>query len=275
MTAPIARSTRSWSRFRYPDTLIGFGIQLAVLVFIAYAAVHLDVKFERLSELFARVWTLLAERYWPPNLNLLTTPRYLRAVLDTMQMAYLGLLFGILFAMPLAWFSARNVTPSRRLLYPAARLIVMACRAVHEMIWTILFVSILGFGLLAGVIALTLFCIGFAAKLFAEEVEAIDPGPVEAIRASGANELQVFVYAVLPQVRVAWTGIAIYTWDVAFRAATVVGFFGAGGMGWYLQRYVQQLDNQRVAAVLLSIVALVLVSEIASAFARARIARGS
>ena len=266
---------RRWSRFRYPDTLISFAIQLAVLVFIAYSAVHLDVKFERLAELFSRVWALLAERYWPPNLNLLTTPRFLRAVLDTMEMAYLGMLFGVLFAIPLAWFSARNVTPSRRVLYPAARLIVMACRAVHEMIWTILFVSILGFGMLAGVIALTLFCIGFAAKLFAEEVEAIDPGPVEAIRANGANELQVFVYAVLPQVRTAWTGIVIYTWDVAFRAATVVGFFGAGGMGWYLQRYVQQLDNQRVAAVLLSIVALVLVSEITSAVARARIARGS
>lgn len=274
---PRARAAppRHWSRFRFPDSLIGFGIQLAVLVFIGYAAVHLDVKFERLAELLSRVWALLADRYWPPNLNLLTTPRYLNAVLDTVQMAYLGLVFGVLFAAPLAWCAARNVTPSPRVLYPAARLIVMACRAVHEMIWTILFVSILGFGMLAGVIALTLFCIGFASKLFAEEVEAIDPGPVEAIRASGANELQVFVYAVLPQVRVAWTGIVIYTWDVAFRAATVVGFFGAGGMGWYLQRYVQQLDNQRVAAVLLSIVALVLVSEVASALARARIARGS
>ncbi|MBL8699719.1 MAG: phosphonate ABC transporter, permease protein PhnE [Alphaproteobacteria bacterium] len=268
-----AQPRRSWSRFRYPDTLVGFGIQLAVLVFIGYSAVHLDVKFERLAELFSRVWSLLAERYWPPSTGLLTTPRYLRAVLDTVEMAYLGLVFGVLLAAPLAWCAARNVTPGPRLLYPAARLIVMACRAVHEMIWTILFVSILGFGMLAGVLALTLFCIGFAAKLFAEEVEAIDPGPVEAMRASGANELQVFVFAVLPQVRVAWTGITIYTWDVAFRAATVVGFFGAGGMGWYLQRYVQQLDNQRVAAVLLSIVALVLVSEIASAVARARIAR--
>ena len=276
-TTPTARPAppRHWSRFRFPDSLIGFGIQLAVLVFIGYSAVHLDVKFERLAELLSRVWVLLADRYWPPNLGLLTTPRYLNAVLDTVQMAYLGLVFGVLFAAPLAWCAARNVTPGPRVLYPVARLIVMACRAVHEMIWTILFVSILGFGMLAGVIALTLFCIGFASKLFAEEVEAIDPGPVEAIRASGANELQVFVYAVLPQVRVAWTGIVIYTWDVAFRAATVVGFFGAGGMGWYLQRYVQQLDNQRVAAVLLSIVALVLVSEIASALARARIARGS
>ena len=76
------------------------------------------------------------------------------------------------------------------------------------------------------------------------------------------------LYAVLPQVRVAWTGIAIYTWDVAFRAATVVGFFGAGGMGWYLKRNVQQLETERVAAILLSIIALVIVAEVFSRVAR-------
>src|SRR3546814_5840426 len=79
------------------------------------------------------------------------------------------------------------------------------------------------------------------------------------MRAAGANSFQVFVWAVLPQVRVAFTGIAIYTWDVAFRAATVVGFFGGGGMGWYLKRNIQQLENYRVGAIILSIIALVLV----------------
>jgi phosphonate transport system permease protein len=78
-------------------------------------------------------------------------------------------------------------------------------------------------------------------------------------------------YAVLPQVRVAWTGISIYTWDVAFRAATVVGFFGAGGMGWYLKRNVQQLDTERVVAILLSIVVLVVIAEFISAWARDRV----
>lgn len=272
--ATSPRPRREWSRFRYPDTLVSSGIQLVVLVFIAYSAVHLDVRFERLAELLQRVWNLLADRYWPPNLTLLQVPRFQSAVVDTVIMAYLGLVFGVLLAAPLAWCASRNVTPSPRILYPAARLVVMSCRAVHEMIWTILFVSILGFGMLAGVLALTLFCVGFAAKLFAEEVEAIDPGPVEAMRAAGANELQVFIFAVMPQVRVAWTGISIYTWDVAFRAATVVGFFGAGGMGWYLQRYVQQLDNRRVAAVLITIVVLVSISEVVSAWARNRIARG-
>ena len=156
---------------------------------------------------------------------------YMSYVVETIQMAYLGALFGLLMAIPLGWFGSFNMTPSRRFIYPLARLITMAFRAVHEMIWAILFVSILGFGMLAGVLALTFFCAGFAGKLFAEEIEAIDMGPVEAMRATGANLFQIMVFGVFPQVRVAFTGIGIYTWDVAFRAATVVGFVGAGGMG--------------------------------------------
>jgi len=268
---PVER--RKWSRFRYPDTLISFGVQLGVLVFLGVSLVYMDVRLERLLEFGQRFVALIADRYYPPELSLLSEARYLQAILDTMQMAYLGTLFGLLLAAPLAWFASFNMTPNRRFLYPFGRLAIMGCRAVHEMIWTILLVSILGFGMLAGALALTLFCIGFAGKLMSEEIEAIDNGQVEAIRATGANELQVFAYAVLPQVRVAWTGIAIYTWDVAFRAATVVGFFGAGGMGWYLQRYVQQLESQRVAAVLISIVLLVTVSEVVSAWARARVAQ--
>ena len=188
-------------------------------------------------------------------------------------MAYLGALFGLLLAMVLAWFAAFNVTPSKRFVYPLGRLAIMAARSVHEMIWAIIFVTILGFGMLPGVMALTMFAIGFAGKLFAEEIEAIDRGQVEALRSTGASNIQVMIYAVLPQVRVAWTGIAIYTWDVVFRAATVVGFFGAGGMGWYLRRNVQQLESERVAAILLSIIVLVVISEIVSAWARYRVSR--
>lgn len=198
-----ARPVRTWSRYRYPESLIRFLVLLAALVFVGYAFVYLDVRLERLLELFSRLGTLLAERYYPPDFAFLATPRYLVSILDSMQMAYLGALIGILLAVPLAWFSSYNVTPSRRVLYPAARLIIMGCRAVHEMIWTILFVSILGFGMLAGTLALSLFCLGFAGKLFSEEIEAIDKGQVEAIRATGAGHLQVFVFAVLPQVRVA------------------------------------------------------------------------
>ncbi|MCV6589032.1 MAG: phosphonate ABC transporter, permease protein PhnE [Marinobacterium sp.] len=262
-----------WQRYRYPQSLIQFTLVLLALSALAYSIHFLNIDLQRLLSVFGRVGEVLAERYFPPDLAYISQPGYLQSVIESIQMAYLGAILGMLLAVPLAWFAAWNVTPARRWLYPLARLAIMGSRSVHEMIWTILFVTVLGFGMLPGVCALVMFCIGFAGKLFAEEIEVIDMGQVEAMQANGANPLQTFMYAVWPQVRTAWTGIAIYTWDVAFRAATVVGFFGAGGMGWYLKRNVQQLETERVAAILLSIVLLVLVSELISAWARHRLSR--
>lgn len=257
----------------YPKSLIRYVVLLLVLLFLVYAIDYLNIPLERFFSMFGKLGKLLSERYYPPDIDYILDRDYLHSVLDTMQMAYLGALFGIVLAVPLAWCGAFNMSPSRRYLYPLARLISMFCRAVHETIWTILFVTILSFGMLAGVLALTMFCIGFAAKLLAEEIEGIDLGPVEAIRATGANQLQVMAFGVWPQIRVAFTGIAIYTWDVAFRAATVVGFFGAGGMGWYLKRNVYQIESERVAAILISIIVLVMISEAVSAWARAKVAK--
>lgn len=262
-----------WNRFKFPSSLYKWGGVLLALTFLSYSIVYLNIPLERFLTMFGRVGDLLTDRYYPPEIDYVLQPDYLSSVVDTIQMAYLGALFGMLLAVPLGWFGSYNMTPSRRFVYPVARLVTMSARAVHETIWAILFVTILGFGMMAGVFALTMFCIGFAGKLFAEEIEAIDMGPVEAIRSTGANELAVMVYAVFPQVRVAFTGIGIYTWDVAFRAATVVGFFGAGGMGWYLKRNVLQIETLRVSAILLSIIVLVLLSEVISAWARARVAK--
>jgi len=256
-----------------PDGLWRYATLVGVLAVVAWSIERLNIDLDRLPGLMGRMGATLAQRYFPPNVAHVVQPDYLHSVLETLEMSYLATVFGIVLAIPLAWFASQNVSPSRRVGYPVARLIIMACRSVHEMIWTILLVAILGFGMLPGVIALTLFCIGFAGKLFAEAIEAIDGGPVEAMRAAGANAAQVFVYAVLPQVRVAWTGTSIYTWDVVFRAATVVGFFGAGGMGWYLRESVQRIASQDVAAIILSIIVVVVAAELLSAWLRGRVAR--
>lgn len=268
---PVIRPARTWSRYSTSETLVRQGTVLAILVFLGYSLYFLDVDVSRLLGAFGGMYTVIAQRYCPPDISYVADRGYLSAILATLQMSFLGATVGVLLAIPLAWFSAYNVTPSRRYLFPLGRLGVISCRAIHETIWTILFVSVLGFGMLAGVSALTMFCIGFAGKLFADEIEAVDKGPIHAIRAAGGNELQVFLWAVVPQVRVAFTGIAIYTWDVAFRAATVVGFFGGGGMGWYLKRNIQQLENTKVSAIILSIIGVVLVAEFISGWLRARV----
>ncbi len=264
---------REWSRFKYPQSLINYGILLGILLFFTYSVHYLNIPLERILGMFGRLGDVLANRYYPPDLEYIIDKGFLGAIVETIQMAYLGALFGLLMAIILGWFAAYNVSPSRRYIYPLARLLAMGCRSVHEMIWAILFVTILGFGMLPGVLALTMFSIGFAGKLFAEEIESINMGEVEAIRAMGGTHLQVFVFGVFPQVRVAFTGIAIYTWDVAFRAATVVGFVGAGGMGWYLKRNIMQIETERTAAILLSIIVLVVISEFVSAWARSRVSR--
>ena len=263
----------TWSRFRYPQSLYKYIALLGSLAFLAWSIEYLGIDLERLPGLLGRMGEMLARRYVPPNVGHVINAEYWHTVVETLQMSYFATVIGLATAVPLAWFAAWNVTPSRRFLHKPARLIIMACRSVHEMIWTIILVMVLGFGMLPGALALTLYCIGFAGKLFSESIEAIRPGQVEAIRATGANQLQVFVYAVLPQVRVAWTGISIYSWDVCFRAATVVGFFGAGGMGWYLRESVQRVASKDVAAILLSIIVVVILSELLSAWLRKHIAK--
>lgn len=262
-----------WKRLRPANLLYRLLAVLATAGFVWWSLGVLRIDIDRLPGLFGRIADVLGTRYWPPDLAHVLQPDFIDAIIDTFQMSYVATVVGLLLAVPLSWFASVNMTPSRRVLYPICRLIVMACRSVHEMIWTIVLVAIVGFGMLPGTIAMTLFCIGFGGKLMAEAIEAIREGPVEAIRATGAGHLQTFVFAVMPQVRVAWAGIAIYTWDVVFRASTVVGFFGAGGMGHYLRESVQKVESRQVSAIILTIVGIVIVAELLSAWARARFAR--
>lgn len=267
----VSATRRRWSRYRHPQSTIRFVVLLAVLTLLAWSVAFLNIDLARLLGAFPRLAEILATRYFPPDIGYISDADFIRSVIRTLEMSLLGGFFGVVFSIPLAWLAARNITVSRRIAYPFGRFAIMGSRSIHETIWTILFVSVLGFGMLAGTLALTVFCVGFAGKLFSDELEAIDMGPVDAMRSVGASPLQVFQYAVLPQVRVAFTGIAIYTWDVAFRAATVVGFFGGGGMGWYLKRTTQQLESTRVAAILLVVIGLVLIAEIGSGWLRRRI----
>ena len=249
---------------------------VAIILFLSFAVwtvYHLNIPVERMFGMFGRIGHIVFERMMPPDMEYAVQPGILYLVLETIEMTFLGAFAGTMISIFVAWFGAWNVTPDKRLLYPLGRGILVLARSVPVLIWGMLLVAILGFGPMAGVIALTLLTISFAGKLMSEQVEAINMGPVEAMRATGANPIKVFMFGVIPQVEPAWTGIAIYNWDSIFRASTILGFVGAGGLGIYLRMNIQELEYEKAMGVISLIVVLVIVSEVTSHYMRGRFYR--
>ncbi|QJQ97831.1 phosphonate ABC transporter, permease protein PhnE [Halomonas sp. PGE1] len=209
------------------------------------------------SDLISRMlppeWTY-AHRLWKP-------------MWDTMNIATLGTVLGIAMAFPVAFLAARNTTP-HPLVRSAALLIIVSSRSINSLIWAMLLVTILGPGVLAGIIAIALRSIGFVGKLLYEAIEEIHPTPVEAISATGASRLQVMSYGVLPQVLPAFAGISVYRWDINIRESTVLGLVGAGGIGLQLNAAINSLAWNQVSVIFVMIFVTVLVSEWISARVR-------
>jgi phosphonate transport system permease protein len=250
--------------------LIRYFIYLAFLVFLVYGYCHLDLPLERIPKGLLAIGDLIINRMLPPDYKFVSR-KIPYPLLETLAMAVCGAFIGVVLSAPLAWFGAFNLTPNRRILYPLARLAMIVSRSIHEIVWAMLLVSIFGFGPFPGMLVLIIIYIGFAGKLFSENIEAIDMGPVEAMRAVGANRLKEMCIGVLPQVMPVWTGIAIYGWDVALRGSTILGLVGAGGLGTELRASIESLRYQRAGAILIIIICLVSLSELMSIQIRKRV----
>ncbi|MDO3720922.1 phosphonate ABC transporter, permease protein PhnE [Marinobacter sp. chi1] len=190
---------------------------------------------------------------------------------DTFNIATIGTGIAILFGVPMAFLTANNTTPSRYIIRPICMVFIVASRSINSLIWALLTVAILGPGVLAGVVAISLRSIGFFAKLIYEAIEEIDTTPVEAIRATGASPLQVMAYAVWPQVKAIFVGVAVFRWDVNIRHSTVLGLVGAGGIGLQLSSSLNTLAWPQVSLIILAILLTVIFSEAISARIRAHI----
>ncbi|MCB8888342.1 phosphonate ABC transporter, permease protein PhnE [Vreelandella malpeensis] len=190
-----------------------------------------------------------------------------RPMWDTLNIATLGTALGVLMAFPVAFLAARNTTP-HPLVRSLALMIIVSSRSINSLIWAMLLVTIVGPGVLAGIIAIALRSIGFVGKLLYEAIEEIHPTPVEAISATGASRLQVMNYAVLPQVLPAFAGISLYRWDINIRESTVLGLVGAGGIGLALNASINSLAWSQVSVIFVMIFATVIVSEWMSARVR-------
>lgn len=201
----------------------------------------------------------------PPNWAYLNT--LWQALWDTLNIATLGTLLGVVIALPTAFFAARNTTPHPIVRY-LALLVIVGSRSVNALIWALLLVVVLGPGVLAGILAIGLRSIGFTGKLFYEAIEEIDPQPVEAIAATGASAAQILSYGFWPQVMPSIFGVSFYRWDINIRESTVVGLVGAGGIGIQLQASINILRWSQVSSILLVVFLAVFVSEWISATVR-------
>lgn len=211
----------------------------------------------------------LISRMFPPKWEYVH--RLYRALWDTLNIATLGTLLGIIMAFPIAFLAARNTTPSKIFIRPIALFIIAASRSINSLIWALLLVSILGPGILAGIIAIALRSIGFVAKLLYEGIEEINPTSVEALEATGASRKQVINYAILPQILPAFLGISIFRWDINIRESSILGLVGAGGIGLYLSSSLNTLAWPQVTLIIILILATVVVSESISATLRSKL----
>jgi len=187
---------------------------------------------------------------------------------DTLNIATLGTLLGIVLAVPVAFLAARNTTPSRPLVRPLALFVIVASRSINSLIWALRLVSIIGPGILAGIVAIGLRSVGFIAKLLYEAIEETDALQVEAISATGASAAQVVNYAIVPQIMPAFYGITVFRWDINIRESTILGLVGAGGIGLQLQASLNVLAWPQVTFIFIVILATVVFSEWVSAKVR-------
>ncbi|MGE2726382.1 phosphonate ABC transporter, permease protein PhnE [Mycolicibacterium pulveris] len=204
------------------------------------------------------VWALL-ERMLPPRLD--DPGRIGVLAIETLLMAVLGTVLAAIASVPLAFLAARNTTPHPAV-YAVARAFITFCRAMPDLLFAVLFVRALGIGVLPGILALALHSIGMLGKLFADAIEQSDAGPREAVRATGAGYLREMINAVIPQVIPSWIGTFVYRIDINLRMSVVLGFVGAGGIGFALQDALRGLIYPRALGIVLVILVIIAAMEL-------------
>ena len=232
-------------------------LALFIIAYACYALGQLDFSWPRFVKGIDNGARFL-ERMFPPSFK--NWDQLLTGFIESMQIAVLATFFGVLISLPIAILGARNLMPSWAT-WPA-RLIVTLCRAFNPVIVAIIFIKAVGFGALAGVLALVMGSIGFVGKLFMEAIEEISMKQIEAIRATGAPFASVVAFGVLPQVMGRLVGFCTYQLDANLRNSTMVGIVGAGGIGGTLFAAFQRFEYDFVLAILITIIAVVLLGEL-------------
>ncbi len=195
-------------------------------------------------------------------------------VVETIFQALIGTTFAVIISIPLSFLASRNLMSHNllsRIVYWITRTILNLLRSIEVLILAVIFGATIGLGAFAGVLALVVHSIASLGKLYSEAIEAIDAGPIEAITATGANRLQVIVFAVVPQFIPQFIAFTLYRWDINVRMSTILGFVGGGGIGYILQQYIQLLRWNQAGTAIWAIAVVVIAIDWASSRVRAAV----
>lgn len=232
--------------------VVGFALFLLLIILMMLSGQMTGVGQNFSWDQFFDLWIKMSNPDWS----------YLPAILDpiaqTIQMALVGTLIGGVAAIPVALLAAGNIVKSN-IVRGLVRFVMNLTRSLPEMLLAALFVAVVGIGAFSGVCALAVFSFGMVFKLLYEAIETIDEGPIDAIRAAGANSIQVIAFAVFPQVFNQFLSFFLYTLEINVRASTVLGYLGAGGIGLYLNTTLELFRYDRTAVVILSILVVVVI----------------
>lgn len=255
----LAQEQRFWT----PWTIGGMGIAIAILI---YSGIVADLSFVELLEGTGAMANLVG-KFFPPDFTRFWT--YFQATIETIAMGIWGTLLAVIVAIPLSILASENVCPGW-MVFPVRRLLD-AMRAINELVFALIFIVAVGLGPFAGVLALFVHTAGTLGKLFSEAIEAIEPGPVEGIRATGGSKVQEIIFGVIPQVIPLWTSFTLYRFESNVRSASVLGIVGAGGIGVALVQNFRSFNYQNVCAILIILIVTVGIIDTISARIRNRL----
>lgn len=255
--SPPRPAARTWRKRPFiANAWLRWAIVLLTALYVAWALASLPFDWQRIQEGLPRAARIFQGAF-PPSFA--RSGLLIDGFLESIKIAIVATLLGIGLSIPIAFISARNIAPKP--VYMVGRAIIIVARSFHPVIVAILFVKAVGFGPLAGILTLTLYSIGFVAKMLAERIEEIDWGQVEALRATGTGTGITLLYAVVPQIMPRQIGLTIYQLDSNLRASAVVGIVGAGGIGATLMNAFGRYDYDFALAITLCIIGVILISE--------------
>ena len=246
-------------------TFVSIVLFISALIFIVK---DLEVNFIKLVSDSYKYFGDILSRMLPPDFSNLSELIY--AMFETIEIAFLGTFIAIVLSIPLGLFSARNLAPNY-FIYFFCKTIVIFFRAIPEFIIAMILVIAIGFGAMPGVLALGIHTMGFLAKFYAEDIEHINKGPIDALKSSGATKNQIISFGVIPQILPAFVANNLYILDRNVRMATMLGIVGAGGIGYELQSSFRMFEYERVSAIIILIFVTIFFIDHCSSFIRSKI----